>query len=415
MASKVIQTYHLGAERIADYCPGGHHPVHLGDVFHERYKVINKLGAGAYSIVWIVEDLHSGRFASLKIVRASALATSHERDVIRHLKRSQEGTYRNSPGREFVMEILDDFLLHGPNGVHLCIVTELLGPPIQQDPWVWEELFPGHIEEFPAIHAKKLCVQVARGLAYLHQCNIVHGDLNCGNMVLRIPGVERWTRRDIEKYFGQPDKQLPRDNQWNVIQSTSPNVPKYGVVPPDPDLLLNLCIESIENFNIKLCDFGEAFIWDGRPKDIKSHMPLDLAAPEVLLRAPLTPSIDVWALACVMFLFLDNCSLFPGDLRDHKLRSIVSSLGKLPDCLWTRWEERREYFDEDANSLWPGYTSPASRKTPNRKLLTIIPSNRMTQLEISGFVDLVSRMVCLEAETRITMDEVVRLLPKEWN
>jgi serine/threonine-protein kinase SRPK3 len=31
------------------------------------------------------------------------------------------------------MEILDDFLLHGPNGVHLSIITELLGPAIQQD------------------------------------------------------------------------------------------------------------------------------------------------------------------------------------------------------------------------------------------------------------------------------------------
>ncbi|KIM43981.1 hypothetical protein M413DRAFT_443046, partial [Hebeloma cylindrosporum] len=94
---------------------------------------------------------------------------------------------------------------------------------------------------------------------------------------------------------------------------------------------------------------------------------------------------------------------------------MVSALGKFPGSLWTRWEKRDEYFDEDANSLWPGYTSPSSRKTPNRKLLYVKPSERMTQLEASAFEHLVSRMACLEAEKRITMDEVVGMLPKEWN
>lgn len=31
--------------------------------------------------------------------------------------------------------------------------------------------------------------------------------------------------------------------------------------------------KSIKNFNVKICDFGEAFIWDGRPKCIKSNVP----------------------------------------------------------------------------------------------------------------------------------------------
>ncbi|KIM43980.1 hypothetical protein M413DRAFT_68265, partial [Hebeloma cylindrosporum] len=175
MVSQVaVETYYLGAERMRDYCPGGHHPVLIGDIFHSRYQVIQKLGSGAYSTVWLVEDLRSGRFTSLKIVRASALVASRERDVARHLKQSQEGTQRNSPGREFVMEVLDDFLLHGPNGIHLCIVSELLGPSILQE-WGWDDYFPDHNDEFPPIHAKKICVQMAQELAYLHRCNIVHG------------------------------------------------------------------------------------------------------------------------------------------------------------------------------------------------------------------------------------------------
>lgn len=39
------------------YRPGGFHPVYIGDVYNERYKVLNKLGYGAYSTVWLVHDL----------------------------------------------------------------------------------------------------------------------------------------------------------------------------------------------------------------------------------------------------------------------------------------------------------------------------------------------------------------------
>ena len=45
------------AEWIEEYRPGGHHPVHLGDLFSQRYKVLRKLGYGAYSTVWLARDL----------------------------------------------------------------------------------------------------------------------------------------------------------------------------------------------------------------------------------------------------------------------------------------------------------------------------------------------------------------------
>lgn len=45
-------------EWIEDYHPGGFHPVHLGDLFNDgQFKVIRKLGEGAYSTVWLAHDL----------------------------------------------------------------------------------------------------------------------------------------------------------------------------------------------------------------------------------------------------------------------------------------------------------------------------------------------------------------------
>ena len=41
----------------AAYYPGGFHPVYIGDLFNGRYEVLNKIGYGVYSTVWLVRDL----------------------------------------------------------------------------------------------------------------------------------------------------------------------------------------------------------------------------------------------------------------------------------------------------------------------------------------------------------------------
>lgn len=40
-----------GAERLERYRPGGYHSLLIGDVLHERYHIVHKLGFGGYSTV----------------------------------------------------------------------------------------------------------------------------------------------------------------------------------------------------------------------------------------------------------------------------------------------------------------------------------------------------------------------------
>lgn len=44
-------------EGTASYRPGHFHPVYIGDVYHEKYQVLNKIGYGQYSTVWPVKDI----------------------------------------------------------------------------------------------------------------------------------------------------------------------------------------------------------------------------------------------------------------------------------------------------------------------------------------------------------------------
>ena len=41
------------------YKQGGYHPVNVGEVYHERYVILRKLGWGHFSTVWMVYDRYA--------------------------------------------------------------------------------------------------------------------------------------------------------------------------------------------------------------------------------------------------------------------------------------------------------------------------------------------------------------------
>ncbi|KAB8202502.1 hypothetical protein BDV34DRAFT_228309 [Aspergillus parasiticus] len=72
-----------GVERLERYRPGGYHPIHIGDVLKGRYRVVHKLGHGAYSTIWLSRDEHT---SSTKQCRCSKLLPSlQNRDCARAL------------------------------------------------------------------------------------------------------------------------------------------------------------------------------------------------------------------------------------------------------------------------------------------------------------------------------------------
>ena len=47
-------------EWLEAYVPGGYHPVHLGDVIKNRYRILRKLGNGRFATVWLARDERFG-------------------------------------------------------------------------------------------------------------------------------------------------------------------------------------------------------------------------------------------------------------------------------------------------------------------------------------------------------------------
>ena len=47
---------------------GGYHPVHLGEVLIDRYVIVQKLGWGQFSTVWLAKDMmYENTFVALKV------------------------------------------------------------------------------------------------------------------------------------------------------------------------------------------------------------------------------------------------------------------------------------------------------------------------------------------------------------
>lgn len=161
-----------------DYCRGGYYPVKIGDLFNGRYHVVRKLGWGHFSTVWLCWDLQRKRFGALKVVKSAVHYTETAIDEIKLLKCVRDSD-PSDPKREMIVQLIDDFKISGVNGVHVCMVLEVLGHQLLK--WIIKSNYEG----LPLPCVKSILRQVLQGLDYLHtKCKIIHTDIKPENILM---------------------------------------------------------------------------------------------------------------------------------------------------------------------------------------------------------------------------------------
>ncbi len=143
-------------EDIQRYRPGGHHPVQIGDILGERYRVVHKLGYGPSSTVWLARDSATEQLVAAKVLAADA--SPNELTILVHMA-GRLGTHPN------VSSVQDYFVINGPNGSHRCVVFPPLGPSIKQL----------RAAELPVELIRDASRQIAEGLDYLDRAAVCHG------------------------------------------------------------------------------------------------------------------------------------------------------------------------------------------------------------------------------------------------
>ncbi|KAF8342403.1 kinase-like domain-containing protein [Amanita rubescens] len=410
-------------EEIQLYQPDGFHPVSIGDIYaNGRYKILHKLGYGGSSTVWLARDLRpkpgdSDTLVALKVLSgfsSANLPTDEIPDLFVPDKLDAFASATHNPARQNFLAVKDHFTVEGPNGKHTCIVTQFVGASVLSMRSRGSRRLRGDL-------ARKVAKQTAKVVELMHTAGLVHGDLTSSNILFQVsPRARRWTDEEVYSTLGQPGTE-----EVETLDNSppGPHAPRELVQPID-----NHNISFLEE-NIVVTDFGQSYDITAPPKDYHPCTALHYFSPEASLDNIVTPASDIWGLACTIFEIRAGFSLFTSFLvsKSTVLQDIVSTLGKLPEPWWSKFEERHVWFEENGEPKVQVNGKPTfpARKTSIRELLQTVgddekvgierdepmmepPGTRLEEEELELLSNLLEKMLRYQPEKRITIKEVVR-------
>lgn len=169
LAREYHQQYHWieGVESLEKYRRGGYCPVMIGDILNKRYQIIDKLGYGGYSTVWLALDIRRKRYAALKIgISDSRL---QETDILKRLSKSNiSSNIVALSGYDAIPQLLDEFTLQSANGMHPCYTTTPAQCTLRD---------ASFYHMFKTEVARALSMRLISTVAYIHSQGFVHGGL----------------------------------------------------------------------------------------------------------------------------------------------------------------------------------------------------------------------------------------------
>ena len=179
----------------------------------------------------------NSQYVALKIKTAETSEDNSELSILSYLSQQRNSDWMS----RHVITLLDYFQLQGPNGRHVCIVSEALSLSVSNVLWDTFEYFNGIVSVFPNWMAKRILRQVLFGLCFLHSPGVIHGDIHLNNILFEVPNLASYTVKELEhdkskevqlvaRPDGTPDQCVPRylAEAWPLIEHSC-NGPGFTV------------------------------------------------------------------------------------------------------------------------------------------------------------------------------------------
>lgn len=283
----------------------------------ERYTIGEKLGEGAFSVVYNALDTHTKKNVAVKVIKKYQLDDKQRVNVLKEVGIMKQLDHPN-------VVSLVDFI---ENDEYYYIIQELVSGGE-----VFNEIV--NLTYFSEDLSRHVIVQVAEALVYLHeQLGIVHRDLKPENI------------------FFKPIKMIPSD------KITSRRSDNLQTKKDEGKFTINYGGGGIGV--VKIGDFGLSKQIQLDVTDLKTPCgTVGYTAPEIIKDQRYSKEVDVWALGCVLYILL--CG-FPPFFNDN-IEELTRSVAKGQFTFLSPW------WDE---------ISPGAKHCVS-KLLTVDPKERYT-------------------------------------
>ncbi|KAG6898571.1 hypothetical protein C0995_009263 [Termitomyces sp. Mi166 len=335
-------------------------------------------------------DLHSNKYVCMKSMVCDYSSVQWEIKAYEVL--SNAAKTRCMLGQHFVRQALDHFEVDIEDRNYHFVIHEPLGITLQ--------LFSNACDGvLPISFVKILAWHMLNALEFIHSAQVVHGDLQSKNILLRI--------HDISVLKDGEERKINHPSARKFAHQTAVFETRNYVGP--------LGRWAGKKSLPVLCDFGEARI--GEKSHVGLIQPALFRAPEVYLRIPWGTPVDIWNLGCMVWSLMFKSCLFSrrgssGEQTDeqtadkNQLARMVARLGPPPQQLLDNsGSHALEFFHEDGS---------AKGEIPNETLESFLASSlkeigqTMTAQESEMFLAFIRRSVTWTQERRASASELLR-------
>ncbi|KAK6460834.1 kinase-like domain-containing protein [Scheffersomyces coipomensis] len=283
----------------------------------DDYDIIDKMGEGAFSIVYKAKHLPSGEFVAIKILRKFQMDQAQKQAVLKEVTIMRQ---LNHPNVVKFIEFID-------SQPYYYIVQELA---------IGGEIFTQIVKYtyFSEDLSRHIIYQVGKAVRYLHEeVGIVHRDIKPENL-LYMPIDFIPSKDPISKLRKSDDPSTKQDEGLFIKGVGGGNI---GVV--------------------KIADFGlSKQIWEHNTKTPCGTV--GYTAPEIVRDERYSKEVDMWAIGCVLYTLL--CGFPP--FYDERIEALTEKVARGEYTFLSPW------WDEIS----------VDAKQCVKKLLTVDPRKRYT-------------------------------------
>ncbi|KAJ3314743.1 serine/threonine protein kinase, CMGC group [Boothiomyces sp. JEL0838] len=169
------------------------------------------LSRGHFSTVWLAKDEQKNIPVALKIVKSARNYTETALDEIKLLEKVASGV------NDHVVLMYDSFKISGPNGKHIAMSFEVLGPNLLS------MIKKYNHKGIPVPIVQRITKQILLGLDYLHvHCGIIHTDLKPENVLIQIDVDQTLKQQGIyELVYPMAKITIPEPNAEQPLSTTN--------------------------------------------------------------------------------------------------------------------------------------------------------------------------------------------------